>query len=107
MSVKLFCRMIQNPKITLSGGQFIVTGMLRDLRQPATLRGRFIVERGQQVRVQVLEALVNNSPVPVQLVEGELAKINPVLDLTKSPIPLRIRLIALHDNRVEVLAGTE
>ena len=75
--------------------------------QPASLRGRFIIDRGTRVRVNVLEATVGGSPIPVELVEGELAKINPILDLTGSPIPLRIRLIALHDDRIEVLAGSD
>lgn len=96
-----------DPVVTLNAGQFTVTGRLRDGGQPAVLRGRFVVDRGTRVRVNVHEVTVGGSPIPTELVAGELAKINPILDLSGSPIPVRIRLIALHDNRIEVLAGAD
>ena len=99
--------MLVDPVVTFTAGQFRVTGKLRDGGQPASLRGRFVVDRGQRVNVSVQEVLVAGAPLPVELVQKELAKINPVLDLTGAPIPLRIRLIALHDDRIEVLAGTD
>lgn len=99
--------LLLDPVVTFNAGQFLVTGKLRDGGQPASLRGRFVIDRGQRVNVSVQEVLVAGSPLPVELVQKELAKINPVLDLTGAPIPLRIRLIALHDNRIEVLAGTD
>lgn len=99
--------LLVDPVVSLSGGQFTVTGRLRDGGDPAALRGRFVVDRGTRVRVSVLEATVGGSPIPVQLVEAELAKVNPILDLTGAPIPARIRLIALHDDRIELLVGAD
>lgn len=98
---------IQDAAIKFDAGQFIVTGKLRDGGQPAMLRGRFIVERGITVRAIILEAAVGGSPIPPQLVEGQLANFNPVLDLTGSPIPIRVKLLALHNDRIELLAGTD
>lgn len=98
---------IQDPVLKFDAGQFIVTGKLKDGGQPAMLRGRFIVERGVMVRAIVLEATVGGSPIPAQLVEAQLARFNPVLDLSGSPIPIRVKLLALHNDRIELLAGTD
>jgi hypothetical protein len=98
---------IQDATIKFDAGQFIVTGKLRDGGQPAMLRGRFIVERGVMVRAMVLEATVGGSPIPPQLVEAQLARFNPVLDLSGSPIPIRVKVLALHNDRIEILAGTD
>lgn len=98
---------IQDATIKFDAGQFIVTGKLRDGGQPAMLRGRFIVERGIVVRAIVLEATVGGSQIPPQLVEAQLARFNPILDLSGSPIPIRVKVLALHNDRIELLAGTD
>ena len=98
---------IQDPVLKFDAGQFIVTGRLRDGGQPAMLRGRFVVERGEVIRAIVLEATVGGSPIPPQLVEAQLATFNPILDLSRSPIPLRVKLLALHNDRIEILAGID
>lgn len=98
---------IQEATLKFDAGQFIVAGKLRDGGQPAMLRGRFIVERGVMVRAIVLEAIVGGSPIPPQLVEAQLAGFNPILDLSGSPIPIRVKVLALHNDRIELLAGTD
>jgi len=98
---------IQDPVLKFDAGQFIVTGRLRDGGQSAMLRGRFVVERGEVIRAIVLEATVGGSPIPPQLVEAQLATFNPILDLSRSPIPLRVKLLALHNDRIEILAGID
>lgn len=37
-------------------------------------------------------------------IEKELLKINPVLDLSRYPLDLRIQRLTLHNDRVELLA---
>lgn len=99
--------LLESPTLSFSGGQFLATGRVKDLGQMATLRGRFIVERGQTVRIVVHEAKVGGGDIPPGLVQQQLEKINPVLDLSTSPIPLRVRLLALHNDRLEMLLGTD
>jgi hypothetical protein len=95
-----------NPRIRLQEGSFEVTAIIRrdDNLYPTVARGTIAVVQGQQVHLVLTEVTVSGSNVPVDLVGKELAKINPLVDLSKYPIPLFIQRLVLHNDAVELLA---
>jgi hypothetical protein len=50
------------------------------------------------------DVTVSGSNVPVDLVGNELARVNPLVDLAKYPIPLFVDRLVLHNDGVELLA---
>ncbi len=97
------------PKVRFQTGEFVVTATVRrDGRlYPALLRGRLEIENGRRVRVRVIQAQVSGGDVPVGLVAGELAKFDPLLDLTRWPFNLRVERLVLHNDAVETLLTGE
>jgi hypothetical protein len=97
---------ILSPTVRFQVGQFEVAATIRREGKlyPALARGNLAVEQEQRIRVVVTEAQVRGSDVPPGLVESELAKLNPVLDLSKWPFNLRIQRLVLHNDAIEVLA---
>ncbi|MDQ7844540.1 MAG: hypothetical protein QN141_11400 [Armatimonadota bacterium] len=97
---------IIEPRIRFHAGEFTITATVRrdDRLYPTEARGRVIVERERIVRVAVTAMTVAGGAVPESTVERELLKVNPVLDLSRYPLDLRIRRLTLHDDRIELLA---
>lgn len=97
---------ILRPTVRFEEGQMEIAATIRrgDKLYPAQARAALVVEGKQRVMVVVTYALVHGSSVPQGLVESELAKINPVLDLSKWPFNLQIQRLVLHNDAIEVLA---
>ncbi len=97
---------IMNPKISLQEGHFDVTMTIRREGKlyPTEARGTIVVVRDQQVHVALSDVKVSGGNVPMDLVGKELAKINPIADLSKWPIPLYVQRLVLHKDAVELLA---
>jgi hypothetical protein len=95
-----------NPRIQLQNGSFVVTTIIRrdDTLYPTVARGTLAVVQGQQVHLVLTDVTVSGSNVPVDLVGKELAKVNPLVDLSKYPIPLFVDRLVLHNDGVELLA---
>ncbi len=95
-----------NPRIRFQLGYFTVSATLRreDRLFPTAVRGRLVVVQAQQVHVALSEVKVSGGSVPADLVEKELARINPIADLSKWPVPLYIRRLVLHKDAIELLA---
>jgi hypothetical protein len=96
-----------NPRIQIQEGSFAVTAIIRrdDNLYPTVARGTLVVAEGRQlVHLVLTDATVSGTNVPVDLVGKELAKINPLVDLSKYPIPLFIQRLVLHNDAVELLA---
>jgi hypothetical protein len=66
--------------------------------------GALVVVQGQQVHLVVTDVTVSGSNVPVDLIGNELARVNPLVDLTKYPISLFVDRLVLHNDGVELLA---
>jgi len=95
-----------NPRIQLQNGSFVVTAILRrnDALYPTVAHGALAVVQGQQVHLVLTDVTVSGGNVPVDLVGNELARINPLVDLSKYPIALFIDRLVLHSDGVELLA---
>jgi len=95
-----------NPRIRLQEGSFRVTAIIRRDANlyPTEARGTLVVVQGQLVRMVLTDVTVSGSNVPVDLVGKELAKINPLVDLSQWPIPLYVQRLVLHHDVVELLA---
>jgi len=95
-----------NPRIQLQSGSFAVTAILRrdDTLYPTVAHGSLAVVQDQQVLLVLTDVTVSGSNVPVDLVGRELARINPLVDLSKYPIPLFVDRLVLHGDGVELLA---
>lgn len=96
---------ILNPQVHFQTGEFTVTATVRREGRlyPVLLRGRLEVENGQRVTVRVAQAQVSGGDVPVGFVARELARFDPLLDLTKWPLNLRVERLILHNDAVELL----
>ena len=97
---------ILGPIVKFQTGQFEIAATIKRREQlyPAQARGNLLVEQGQRVRIVITQAQVFGSDVPLGLIESELAKLNPVLDLSKWPVDVRIQRLVLHNDRIELLA---
>ncbi len=97
---------ILRPTVRFQVGQFEVAATVRREGKlyPALARGNLTVEQEQRIRVVITEAQVRGSDVPPGLIESELSKLNPVVDLSKWPFNLRIQRLVLHNDAIEVLA---
>ncbi len=95
-----------NPRIQLQNGSFVVTAIIRrnDTLYPTVAHGALAVVQGQQVHLVLTDVTVSGANVPVDLVGSELARINPLVDLSKYPIALFIDRLVLHGDGVELLA---
>ncbi len=95
-----------NPRIQLQNGSFALTAILRrnDALYPTVAHGALAVVQRQQVHLVLTDVTVSGSNVPVDLVANELAKINPIVDLSKYPIALFVDRLVLHSEGVELLA---
>ncbi len=95
-----------NPRIQLQNGSFIVTAIIRrnDTLYPTVAHGALAVVQGQQVHLVLTDVTVSGTNVPVDLVGNELARINPLVDLSKYPIALFVDRLVLHSDGVELLA---
>ena len=95
-----------NPRIQLQNGSFVVTAIVRrnGALYPTVAHGALAVVQGQQVHLVLTDVTVSGSNVPVDLVGNELARINPLVDLSKYPIALFIDRLVLHSDGVELLA---
>lgn len=96
---------ILGPKVRFAEGQVEVAARIRsgDKTYPVQARAALVVEGKQRVVVAVTYAQVHGAGVPQGLIEKELAKINPVLDLSKWPFNLQIQRLVLHNDVIEVL----
>jgi hypothetical protein len=100
---------ILSPTVRFQTGRFEITATIRrgDKLYPAQASGSLVVDQDRQrVRIAVAQALAAGSDVPSGLIESELAKVNPVLDLSRWPLNLVIQRLVLHNDRIELLAGT-
>jgi hypothetical protein len=95
-----------NPRIQLQNGSFALTAILRrnDALYPTVAHGALAVVQRQQVHLVLTDVTVSGSNVPVDLVANELARINPIVDLSKYPIALFVDRLVLHSEGVELLA---
>ncbi len=62
-----------------------------------------VVARSTARAVQDGLAKVSGGDVPLGLVSGELAKFDPLLDLTRWPLNLRVERLVLHNDALELL----
>lgn len=97
---------ILRPTMRFWEGQIGMSATIRsgDRLYPAQVRAALAVEGKQRIMVVVVYALVHGTSVPQGLIEKEVAKINPVLDLSKLPFNLQIQRLVLHNDMFEVLA---
>jgi len=97
---------ITDPKISFQEGHFDLTVTIRreGKTYPTEARGTLVVVKDQQVYVALSDVKVSGGNVPTDLVQKELAKINPIVDLSRWPIPLYIQRLVLHKDAVELLA---
>ncbi len=95
-----------NPRIQLQNGSFTVTAIIRrdDALFPTVAHGALAVVQRQQVHLVLTDVTVSGSNVPVDLVANELARINPLVDLSKYPIALFVDRLVLHSDGIELLA---
>jgi hypothetical protein len=95
-----------NPSVKLHAGEFQLAAGVRQEGKlyPTHARGKLMVERGQRVWVTVSEMRVSGGDVPENTVRKELARINPILDLSQWPLDLRIQRLNLHNDVIELLA---
>ena len=95
-----------NPRIQLQNGSFVVTAIIRrdDALFPTVAHGVLAVVQRQQVHLVLTDVTVSGSNAPVDLVGKELARINPLVDLSKYPIALFVDRLVLHSDGVEFLA---
>ncbi len=97
---------VLSPRIHFQEGSFTVAATIR--REgglyPMEARGTLVVVQAQRVYVALSEVKVAGGSVPVDLVDKELARINPILDLAKWPVPLYIQRLVLHKDAIELLA---
>ncbi len=97
---------VLSPRIHFQEGSFTVTATIR--REgglyPVEARGTLVVVQAQRVYVALSEVKVSGGSVPVDLADKELARINPILDLAKWPVPLYIQRLVLHKDTIELLA---
>jgi DUF2993 family protein len=101
-----FSSSLINPRVQLQNGSFVVTTIIRrdDALYPTVAHGALVVVQGQQVHLVVTDVTVSGSNVPVDLIGNELAKVNPLVDLAKYPIPLFVDRLVLHNDGIELLA---
>ncbi len=97
---------IMNPKISLQEGHFDVTMTIRREGKlyPTEARGTLVVVQNQQLHVALSDVKVSGGNVPMDLVQKELVRINPIVDLSTWPIPLYVQRLVLHKDAVELLA---
>jgi len=97
---------ILDPRVRFHAGEFEVTATVRrdGTLYPAQVRGTLVVHQGRQVRVAIARLTVAGGAIPEGTIERELLKINPLLDLARYPLDLRIQRLTLHDDRIELLA---
>ena len=97
---------VLSPRIRFQEESFSVTATIR--REgglyPMEARGTLVVVQAQRVYVALSDVKVSGASVPVDLVDAELARINPILDLAKWPVPLHIQRLVLHKDAIELLA---
>jgi hypothetical protein len=95
-----------NPRIQLQSGSFTLTTIIRrdDALYPTVAHGALAVVQGQQVHLVLTDVTVSGTNVPVDLIGNELARVNPLVDLAKYPIPLFVDRLVLHNDGVELLA---
>jgi hypothetical protein len=101
-----FSASLINPQVQLQSGSFVLTTIIRrnDTLYPTVAHGTIAVAQGQQAYLVLTDVTVSGSNVPVDLIGNELAKVNPLVDLSKYPIPLFVDRLVLHDGGVELLA---
>ncbi len=101
-----FSASLINPRIQLQNGSFTLTTIIsrNDALYPTVAHGTLAVVQGQQVHLVLTDVTVSGSNVPVDLVGSELARINPLVDLSKYPIALFVDRLVLHSDGVELLA---
>lgn len=97
---------ILDPRVRFHAGEFEVTATVRreGRTYPTQARGRLVVDQGRIVRVAVTSMKVAGGDVPESTIERELLRINPILDLSRYPLDLRIQRLTLHNDRIELLA---
>jgi hypothetical protein len=101
-----FSASLINPRIQLQSGSFTLTTIIRrdDALYPTVAHGALAVVQGQQVHLVLTDVTVSGTNVPVDLIGNELARVNPLVDLAKYPIPLFVDRLVLHNDGVELLA---
>jgi hypothetical protein len=101
-----FSASLINPRIQLQSGSFTLTTIIRrdDALYPTVAHGALAVVQGQQVHLVLTDVTVSGNNVPVDLIGNELARVNPLVDLGKYPIPLFVDRLVLHNDGVELLA---
>jgi hypothetical protein len=97
---------VLTPRVHFQEGYFTVTGTIRREAglYPMEARGTLVVVQAQRVYVALSEVKVSGGSVPVDLVDKELTRINPILDLGKWPVPLHMQRLVLHKDAIELLA---
>jgi len=97
---------VLSPRIRFQEGYFKVTATIRREGSfyPIEALGTLVVVQAQRVYVALSEVKVAGGDVPVDLVDKELARINPIVDLAKWPVPLYIQRLVLHKDAIELLA---
>lgn len=97
---------VLNPQIRFEEGAFTVTATIRREGKlyPMQAIGSLVVVQAQRVHVALSDVIVAGGSVPMDLVDKELARINPIVDMAKWPIPLHIQRLVLHKDTIEMLA---
>jgi len=97
---------VLTPRVHFQEGYFTVTAMVRREGNfyPMEARGTLVIVQAQRVSVALSEVKVSGGNVPVDLMDKELARINPIVNLANWPVPLYIQRVALHKDAIELLA---
>lgn len=105
-AVSRFSASLINPRIQLQSGAFTLTTIIRrnDTLYPTVAHGTVTVIQGQQVLLVLNDVSVSGTNVPVDLIGNELAKVNPLVDLSKYPFRLFVDRLVVHSDGVELLA---
>ena len=103
---------IQNPKLSLRNGRFIVSGTraapIFGTQLPFTLSARPEVRNGTEIWLADAQASFAGAPLPSSLVNDLAARFNPVYTLAlgeKWPFSVRISRVSAQNDKLEVLAA--
>jgi len=96
---------IIRPTVHFEAGQFDLAATLRrqDKLYPIQAQGTLRVEGRQRVNVSITRMQVSGAEAPQNLIEQELAKFNPILDLSTWPLNLHVQRVTLHNDGAEIL----
>ncbi len=98
---------ILRPTVHLQAGELDVTATLRREGKlyPIHAHGSLVVEQRQRVNLNVTRVQVDGGDLPEGMIAREIAKFNPLLDLSRWPLNIQIQRLTVHNDGLELLLG--